>query len=508
MRSADAREAKNRGKKRTKIARAPQQFFAFIWKRVCKSFHELRIWVQKSLKTKKNPKLAKPDASAPPSGPIAGKDNAARGRQKKPLHWAKAPMNLLSGSVWPALEEAEVRLGEEETDELFGVHAAERFPLSMQQEVKQEMLPRKRKCNINILLANLKMSSDAIKGVARAPTFKSLEPQTLSALLLICPDLEEEQLLQKSLELKGKADGGDAFMMELSDLKGLRGKILCALSVKTFNEEAVDAIRSMDACAMIPVEAMNSEKLKKASQAILALGSFLSSGAGRGGACGFKLEALAMLSAAKGARGGALLDYLMRMLERDAPGLLPLDDMPTLPRSAEMPLEAIGEGVANLLPSVANATEKISQIGEGQTLAAFKAEMEALAGEAAKARDEIASLRGLMMQKLELMMGRFGERSKKPRARQEDLCACCASSRAMWKLQCNALKRSANDSKRRLLALLSKSQQRMEALEACRRRHCLCRCGELMLRRSHRQPLVGPYLGCFFQTQPKPRWAL
>ena len=362
-----------------------------------------------------------PDAPAPPSGPIAGKDNAARGRQKKPLHWAKVPMNLLNGSVWPTLEEAEVRLDEEEIDGLFGVDVVERFALSMQQEVKQEVLPHKRKHNINILLANLKMSSDAIKDVVRVPTYKSLEPQTLSALLLICPDLEEEQLLQKNLELKDKVDATDAFMMELSDLKGLRGKILCALSAKTFNEEAVDVIRSMDTCAMIPVEVMNSEKLKKTLQSILALGNFLNSGTGRGGAHGFKLEALAMMSTVKDARGGTLLDYLVYMLERDAPGLLPLDDMPTLPRSAEISLEAIGEDVTNLLSSVTNVTEQINQIGEDQTLAAFKAEMEIFAGEATKVRDEITSLRGLMMQKLELMMGHFGERNKKSRARQEDL---------------------------------------------------------------------------------------
>lgn len=362
-----------------------------------------------------------PDAPKPPTGAIAGKDNAARGRQKKPLHWAKVPMNLLPNSVWPTLDEAEVRLDEEEIDGLFGVDVIERFALSMQQEVRPEVLPHKRKHNINILLANLKMSSDQIKDVVRVPTYKSMEPGTLSALLLICPDLEEEQLLTKNFEMKNQVDATDAFMMELAEMKGLRGKILCALSAKTFNEEAVDVIRSMDTCAMIPVEVMNSEKLKKILQSILALGNFLNSGTGRGGAHGFKMEALAMLSTVKDARGGTLLDYLVYMLEREAPGLLPLDDVPTLPRSSEYSLEAIGEDVTNLLSSVTNVSEQIKQIGDDQTLAAFKGEMEVFASEAIKVREEIVSLRGLMMQKLELMMGHFGERNKKSRGRQEDL---------------------------------------------------------------------------------------
>jgi diaphanous 1 len=355
-----------------------------------------------------------------PTGAIEGKDNEARGRKKKPLHWTKVPMNLLAGSVWPTLDENNVRINEDEIDALFGVDVVPEFQIA-QEEVKPEVLPHKRKHNINILLANLKMSSNAIKDVVRVPTYKELDPQSLQALLLVCPTPEEEQLLVQNFNIKDQVDRTDSFMMELAELKGLRGKVLCALSAKTFNEEAVDVIRSMDTMAMIPVEVMNSVKLNRMLEAILAVGNFLNSGTGRGGAHGFKLEALAMLSTVKDAKGGTMLEYLVHMLQRDMAGLLPLDDMPTLPRSAELSLEAINDEVQALLESVANVTEQINQIGDDATMRVFKGEMETFAADAIKVREEIQSLRGLMMQKLQSMMQHFGERNKAARGRQEDL---------------------------------------------------------------------------------------
>ncbi|KAI0559771.1 dishevelled associated activator of morphogenesis [Gracilaria domingensis] len=329
-------------------------------------------------------------------------------------------MNLVNNSFWPTLDESNVRLDEEQIDDLFGVDVVQRFQIAAA-EVKTEVLPHKRKHNVNILLANLKMSADAIKDVVRVPTYKEMEAGTLQALLLVCPTQEEEMLLAQNANIRAEVDKTDAFMMDLADLKGLRGKILCALAAKTFNDEAVDVIRNMDTFAMIPVEVMNSEKLARILEAVLALGNFLNSGTGRGGAHGFKLEALAMLSTVKDAKGNTLLDYLIFMLERDNPGLLPLDDMPTLARSKELSLEAIGEEVQALLESVTNVSEQIKQIGDDQTLAAFKAEMEVFAEEATKVREEIVSLRGLMMQKLQSMMQHFGERNKMSRGRQEDL---------------------------------------------------------------------------------------
>lgn len=361
-----------------------------------------------------------PAAPKAPVGHVEGKDNAARGRQKKPLHWAKVPMNLVSTSFWPNLNEANVRVEEQEIDDLFGVDVIERFQIAAQ-EVRPEVLPHKRKHNVNILLANLKMSADNIKDVVRVPTYKDMEAGTLQALLLVCPTQEEEMLLVQNANIRNEVDRTDAFMMDLADLKGLRGKILCALSAKTFNEEAVDVVRNMDTFAMIPVEVMNSEKLSRILESVLALGNFLNSGTGRGGAHGFKLEALAMLSTVKDAKGNTLLDYLIYMLERDNPGLLPLDDMPTLARSKELSLEAIGEEVQALLESVTNVGEQIKQIGDDATLAAFKGEMQVFAEEATKVREEIVSLRGLMMQKLQSMMQHFGERNKASRGRQEDV---------------------------------------------------------------------------------------
>lgn len=361
-----------------------------------------------------------PPVPKPPVGALDAKNNEARGRKKKPLHWAKVPKNLLIGTIWTTLEDGSIPLNEEEIDELFGVDVAPQFIVEAE-VARPEVLPHKRKHNVNILLANLKMTAEEIKDVVRVPTYKELESGTLQALLLVCPTPEEEQLLIQNLNLRDEVDKTDAYMMDLAALTGLRGKIVCALAAKTFNDEAVEVIRNMDTYAMIPVEVQNSAKLNKILEVILALGNFLNSGTGRGGAHGFKLEALAMLGTVKDSRGDVLLDYVIRMLLRDFPGVLPLDDMPTLERSGGISLDAIGEDVQNLLDSVNNVSEQIKQIGDDPTLGSFKNDMVAFSDEAVKVREEIVSLRALMMDKLQSMMAHYGERNKAARGRQEDI---------------------------------------------------------------------------------------
>lgn len=327
---------------------------------------------------------------------------------------------MLNGTFWTTLDDGSIALNEEEIDELFGVDVTPQFVVEVEEQ-RPEVLAHKRKHNINILLANLKMTSADIKDVIRVPTYKDLDQSSLQALLLICPTPEEEELLNQNANIKDQVDKTDAYMIELAELAGLRGKISCAVSAKTFNEDAVEVIRNMDTFAMIPVEVQSSVKLNKILEVTLALGNFLNSGTGRGGAHGFKLEALAMLSTVKDSMGDSLLDYLVRVLMRDFPATLPLDDMPTLERSSTISLDAIGEEVQHLLDGVNQVTEQIKVIGDDQVLANFKADMVSFAEDAVKVREEIVSLRALMMDKLQLMMAHFGERNKAARGRQEDI---------------------------------------------------------------------------------------
>ncbi|KAI0565346.1 dishevelled associated activator of morphogenesis [Gracilaria domingensis] len=365
-------------------------------------------------------KPSEPPVPKPPVGNLQAKANEARGRKKKPLHWAKVPKNLLKGTVWTTLEDGSIPLKEDEIDELFGVDVAPQF-IAEAEVAKPEVLPHKRKHNVNIILANLKMSAEQIKDVVRVPTYKEMESGSLQALLMICPTQEEEQLLMQNQNIMNDVDKTDRFMMELAQLPGLRGKVLCGLAAKTFNEEAVDLIRNMDTFAMIPIEVQNSPKLNKILEVILALGNFLNSGTGRGGAHGFKLEALAMLATVKDSKGDSLLDYLVKILKQDHAHLLPLDDMPTLEKSATISLDAIGENTQALLDSVTNVAEQIKLIGDDPSMVSFKSEMVTFSEEANKVREEIVSLRALMMEKLQLMMAHFGERNKASRGRQEDV---------------------------------------------------------------------------------------
>ena len=48
------------------------------------------------------------------------------------------------------------------------------------------------------------MRADAIKDVARVPTYKEVNPTQLQALLLVCPTSEDEQLLNQNKEMRNE----------------------------------------------------------------------------------------------------------------------------------------------------------------------------------------------------------------------------------------------------------------------------------------------------------------
>ncbi|KAJ8906052.1 hypothetical protein NDN08_002552 [Rhodosorus marinus] len=361
-----------------------------------------------------------PPPPKPAGAPVSAKANERIGRQKKQLQWVKIPNNLIPGTVWQTkVDDSRVPINIEELDDLFGVDATPKFELK-KEEIKPEVLPHKRKHNINILLANLRLSAKEILDVVRVPTYMDLEQSALQALLIICPSPEEEALFKENMALKDQVDSTDQFMFELIQMPSLRGKILCALAAKSFNEEALEVIRQMDTYSTIPDEIMNSNKLARVLEVILALGNTLNSGTNKGGAHGFKLEALAAIQTVKDCNGQNLQDFLIEFLENEYTGLLPIDDMPALPQSEFISLDGINDNVQHLLESINSVNSQVKSVGADPTLVKFKAEMETFLVDANKAREEIVSLKGFMEKKLEEYMAYIGERNKKSRNRQED----------------------------------------------------------------------------------------
>ncbi|PXF45519.1 hypothetical protein BWQ96_04721 [Gracilariopsis chorda] len=94
--------------------------------------------------------------------------------------------------------------------------------------------------------------------------------------------------------------------------------------------------------------------------------------------------------------------------------------MSTLAKSKELSLEAIRQEVQALLISVTKMLEQTTQIHD-QTLVAFKAEIEEFGEDYTKVREEIVSLRGLMIQKLQSMMQNVEEQNKMNRGRHEHI---------------------------------------------------------------------------------------
>ncbi|PXF43780.1 hypothetical protein BWQ96_06473 [Gracilariopsis chorda] len=95
--------------------------------------------------------------------------------------------------------------------------------------------------------------------------------------------------------------------------------------------------------------------------------------------------------------------------------------MPTLWQSKELSFEAIGQELQALLESLTSMSELIRQIGEDQTLATVKEVIEVFAENSTKIREEIVSLTGLMIHKLQSMMQHFEGRNKMKLGPQKDI---------------------------------------------------------------------------------------
>eukprot|EP00871_Galdieria_phlegrea_P000017 jgi/Galph1/1015/GphlegSOOS_G5849.1 len=375
------------------------------------------------------------DKLAPPPAPVGKnkgntKSNVKYGkREKKPLHWNKMPAAQLNGTVWAALNDECVDVNVDELDDLFGLDPTEGrggngSNFSQEEQPQQlEILPHKRRHNINVLLATLKMNSDEIKNVIYELKYKELDEDKLQALVVVSPTEEEESILREMFQEKGRANGTDSFMMELAELQGLRGKLQCALASKTFDEVARDVIADMTAFMKIPEEIMKSRKLKKVLELVLRVGNMLNGGTNRGGAVGFKLETLSTLRTFKSPKGLTLVQYIVKLLERNYPGIMPIEDeIPNLAQSAQISLEGISEDVAQVLDSITTVSQQVQKVGDDSRLRAFKEEMDAFANSSYQIRDDIVELRANLVEKLQDMMVWFGEhRNKTNRGRQEEV---------------------------------------------------------------------------------------
>ncbi|KAG2105124.1 uncharacterized protein F5147DRAFT_245959 [Suillus discolor] len=175
----------------------------------------------------------------------------------------------------------------------------------------------------------------------------------------------EEVARMKDFQDISKLAKADQYLSAIMTIPRLPQRLECMIYRQKLELE-IEEIRPdlkmvHDACKELRVSA----RFKLTLRAILTVGNALNGSSFRGGACGFRLEALVKMKETRTAKGTSecptLLHYVARVLIRTDPSLtLFIDEMPSVESAARISFPTLQQNVQSLLTSLDKVKEEIS----------------------------------------------------------------------------------------------------------------------------------------------------
>ncbi|KAG2135719.1 uncharacterized protein EDB93DRAFT_821509 [Suillus bovinus] len=179
-----------------------------------------------------------------------------------------------------------------------------------------------------------------------------------------------------------------------------------------------------DACK----ELRASARFKLTLRAILTVGNALNGSSFRGGACGFRLEALMKMKETRTAKASSecptLLHYVARVLVRTDPSLtLFIDEMPSVESAARISFPTLQQTVQSLLTSLDKVKEEISLLKQIRTPSdndQFVTIMQPFTLEVAQRVDALNKMAALVEVDLRALFSYYGEDLDSPEGPKPD----------------------------------------------------------------------------------------
>ncbi|KAF8312680.1 actin-binding FH2, partial [Clavulina sp. PMI_390] len=138
----------------------------------------------------------------------------------------------------------------------------------------------------------------------------------------------------------------DQYFYQLIQIPNVARRLECMIFRRRLDLDIADVRPELRIVRTAAMELRESAKLKKLLQLVLAVGNALNASSFRGGAHGFRLDALLKLKETKTARAGSdcptLLHYLARLMGRADPSLITfIDDLPHLEAAARVSVQTV-----------------------------------------------------------------------------------------------------------------------------------------------------------------------
>lgn len=288
------------------------------------------------------------------------------------LTWNKVPNNKVDGSVWAKVDDTKIEVDKTALEDLFGVaeRAAPTSTPGAAASVSDKpqtisLLVPKRVTNVSIMLTIFSKMSNA--DARMALTRLDEGPLTLEqakALLKDGPQPDEVEVLQSydgDETLLGKPE---RFFREILLVPRLHERLRFEVMRRTFDLQVGDVKSTItlvhDACG----DVLDSKAFLKMLEVVLAVGNYINGGTFRGGAWGFKIDALTKLTETKASNPRlTLLNYLVDFVEQKHPDALSfMQDLARCSEAARISLVTTLQELRDLTTAVNELDAELKEV--------------------------------------------------------------------------------------------------------------------------------------------------
>ncbi|ETV69427.1 hypothetical protein, variant 2 [Aphanomyces astaci] len=369
---------------------------------------------------KKTSSMKKADETT--SAALPKKDSVKPNVDMRALFWTRIPVNVVQSTVWSSLSDTSVSLEPFDLEWMFRkANPASTVDKDSNEKKKKDsavvlLLDSKTQQNVGIALARFKLSPSDVKAGLLAMDQTAISVDHLSSLIALAPTLEEQDILKNYDGPVHVLGAVEKFFLEMLSIPRYTQRIKCFRFSLQFEHRVLEIQAQVDTLSAATDQIADSAKFRRILETVLAIGNYMNGGTARGGAYGFKLDALAKLHTVRGIDSKVtLMHYLARHLEQFQPDLIAfVTEVPHVTEAKRLSLDQIKAdiNVCNselaMLQGQVHASKNTADAADQ-----FYAKMAPFAQEAADVMDDVTKEFGAVEAAFTDLVGSFGEDARK-----------------------------------------------------------------------------------------------
>jgi len=247
----------------------------------------------------------------------------------KQFNWAKLGHNQTKGSIWADANDEKIKLDADEIESIFGVVTVKKEEKPKDEKAKAtvvSLLDMKRSNNVSIVISRFRgIPPETIRENILALDMNFLNNESIEALRQTVPNAEEIAMLSGYDGDKKMLAPAEQFFLQVMDIPRMDER-LQAFGVKLTFDTNLDRVNAIvDLLDGLAKKVKDSKNFVKVLEIVLALGNYINGNTARGGAFGFKFDAMLKLTDTKGNNKANLLHYLCEFAEKKYPEVADID---------------------------------------------------------------------------------------------------------------------------------------------------------------------------------------